>query len=177
MCPPFESKGRTDLDTHADTGVVGSNALFSHDYGRTVNVCGYDPSKGATSGPPVISAAIAHVVKEAGEDVMLVTHQAIGVPTIKHNLSCPFQLGSNDVMVNNCPRMFESNPTEESHSIIATDQYGDKYQIPLSLHNVTSCFSSRKPPLEEHQACDNTVELTSEEPEWDPHDPVIAREE
>ena len=37
---------RTELDTHADTCVVGKHCLITHEYDRFVSVTGYDPSQG-----------------------------------------------------------------------------------------------------------------------------------
>lgn len=33
---------QTDMDSHADTSVIGKNALVIHDYRRPVMVAGYD---------------------------------------------------------------------------------------------------------------------------------------
>ena len=40
------SKPKVELDSHADTCVVGDNCLAIHDQNRTVNVYNYDPKDG-----------------------------------------------------------------------------------------------------------------------------------
>ena len=37
-------ESRTELDTHADTCVVGKDCLVTHEYDRLVSVTGYDPN-------------------------------------------------------------------------------------------------------------------------------------
>ena len=39
-------EGRTEMDSHADTCVVGRNALIVQDFDRPVDVVGYDASEG-----------------------------------------------------------------------------------------------------------------------------------
>ena len=40
------SKPKVELDSHADTCVVGDNCLVIHDHNRPVNVSSYDPKDG-----------------------------------------------------------------------------------------------------------------------------------
>ena len=54
-----ESETRTKLDSHADTCVVGKNALIVHDYDRKVNVTGYDPSQLTAQSLRIVSAVLA----------------------------------------------------------------------------------------------------------------------
>ena len=54
-----EGETRTELDSHADTCVVGKNALFVHDYDRKFNVTGYDPSQPTAQSLRIVSAALA----------------------------------------------------------------------------------------------------------------------
>ena len=40
-------KTRLELDSHADTTVLGKGYLVVHDFDRPVNVTGYDPEDGS----------------------------------------------------------------------------------------------------------------------------------
>ena len=46
----------TELDIHANTCVVGKNALITHSYGRMVTVTGYDPILGQVTNLDILSA-------------------------------------------------------------------------------------------------------------------------
>ena len=91
---------QTELDSHADTCVVGKNALIFQDFERPVNVTGYDAGKGTLDeGCKTISAAVAYDDPGTGEPILLVFHQAISLPSQKVNLLCPMQCRMNDVKI------------------------------------------------------------------------------
>ena len=54
------NQSRSELNSHADTSVVGMNCLITHDYDKTVNVTGFDPSQGIVKDLKVVSAALAY---------------------------------------------------------------------------------------------------------------------
>ena len=51
------SKPKVEIDSHADTFVVGDNCLIIYDYNRLVNVYSYDP-KDCNRSARTIGAAI-----------------------------------------------------------------------------------------------------------------------
>ena len=48
----------SELETHADTCVVGCHAFIVEHHDRLVNVSGYDPTKGTANDLEVVNAAI-----------------------------------------------------------------------------------------------------------------------
>ena len=66
--------GRTDLDSHADQCVVGSNCLVTHDYDRPISIQGYDPNGSMTDSLRTVSAALAYNSPSTGETLILVVH-------------------------------------------------------------------------------------------------------
>ena len=80
---------RTELDSHADTSVVGQHALILHDYERPVNVIGYDSKQGAARNMRTVSAAVAYDDPNTGNIVILALHQAIFIPHLEVKLVCP----------------------------------------------------------------------------------------
>ena len=164
---------RTELDSHADTCVVGNNtALLVHDFDRPVRVHGYDDTVSHSEACRTISAVIAYDHPESGEAFMLIIHQAILIPGMKANLLSPMQLRDNDLRVNDEPKFMVPNPTEDHHAIYIPEVKGESpaLRIPLSLHGVTSYFPTRKPTRDEYEKSelDYRLELTSESPEWEP---------
>ena len=146
----------THLDSHADTCVVGKNALVFQDFDRPVDVCGYDPKGPVTKSLRTVSAALAYTNHSHGETVILVIHQAIYIPSLSHNLLCPNQLRLNDVAVDERPKCLTERPTEETHTIKHPGDAEDclpPLTIHLDLKGLTSCFPTRKPTEEEFENC------------------------
>jgi hypothetical protein len=98
-----EGVNRSDLDSHADTCVVGKNALIFNDFDCEVTVSGYDPS-GETKSLRTVSAALGYVIPESGQNVLLIVHQAISLPTLNNNLLITMQMRLHDVVVNETPQ-------------------------------------------------------------------------
>ena len=80
---------------------------------------GYDKARHTTY--KTVSAALAYDDPFSGEVIILMIHQAILVPQIRHNLLCPMQLRINDVEVDEKPKFLHSMPTENSHAMVITE--------------------------------------------------------
>ena len=76
----------TELYSHADTSVVGKNALIMHPYGRTFTVTGYDPSLGQVKNLDIVSAQVAYELPNSSDVVLLNMNQCVHVPTMENNL-------------------------------------------------------------------------------------------
>ncbi len=86
----FIGETTLELDSHADTCVLGRDALILLDYDRPVIVKGYDPSLG-TKTYATISGALAYDDPVTGEVYHLVINQAIHISPLDHHLLCPMQ--------------------------------------------------------------------------------------
>ena len=152
---------RTELDSHADTSVVGKeSALLIHDYETPVHVHGYTEEVGRSFNCCVVSAVIAYDHPEMGDVYMLVIHQAILIPEMQNNLLCPMQLRDHGLAVNDNPKYMALSPTEGHHAITicrAVIQDEEPLQIPLELHGVKSYFPTRKPTKEEYENTANEL--------------------
>ena len=146
---------RTELDSHADTSVVGqSTALLIHDFMTPVHVHGYVQSVGQSANCRTVSAVVAYDHPMNGNVYMLVIHQAILIPEMEHNLLCPLQLRDHGVLVNDEPKFLATNPTDDHHAITLpsmTMNDGEPFQIPLTYQRVTSYFPTRRPTREEYE--------------------------
>jgi hypothetical protein len=170
---------RTELDSHADTCVLGRNALITHDFERPVHVTGYDKADG-TKKYRTVSGVVGYKHPATGRNYYLHVHQGIHMPQLEHNLLCPMQLRLNDVRVDEQPKFLSEDPTDRTHSIEISITDDDSLIIPLSLDGVTSYFPTFKPTVEQYEAADegdDLLELTYATPEWDPHDADYARQE
>jgi hypothetical protein len=135
-------------------------------YGKTVTVTGFDPSI-ACKDLRIISGAMAYDSPDTGETIILIVHQAIHNPNVRHNLLCPIQLRTNDNTVNERPKFLTVNPTDQDHVIIVRNPGEDELRIPLRLRGTTSCFPTRRPTAQEFAEC-RQMELTYDDPDWDP---------
>ena len=108
----------------------------------------------------------------SGTTVIIVVHQAIHVPTMDWNLSCPIQVRMNNVELDDKPKFL----TDKSHPVSCEDNSGTLINITLSLKGVTSYFPTMKPTKHEFESCPR-IELTYLTPEWDPHSTTFQEQE
>jgi hypothetical protein len=168
-----------ELDTHADTSVLGKDALIFLDHQRPVNVHGYDPALGSKK-YRTVSGALAYDHPETGQVYHILINQAIEIPTLDHCLLCPFQCRVNDVIIHDTPKFLTQNPTVASHAITVPDpdKPGQLLHLPLALDGVTSYLPVRKPTADEFRSGNFArIELTSQHLTWDPSDPTFATQE
>ena len=69
-------ESRMELDTHADTTVLGKNCLLIQDFGKAVSVSGWNASAGFTKCLKV-SGVVAYNHLHTGVTYMLIWNQAI----------------------------------------------------------------------------------------------------
>ena len=70
MLTPLESKA--ELDSHADTCVVGSNALIIQDFEKTVRVSEYESGVGVKDDCQLVSAVVVYDHPLSGMSYMLI---------------------------------------------------------------------------------------------------------
>ena len=165
----FGGETRMECDSHADTSVVGKNCLIIHDFERPVKVSGYDPKDG-TKEYRTVTGVVAYDHLQTGQTYMLVVNQAIEVPHLQNHLLCPMQCRMNGVKINELPKFLAETPDKTTHALQVVDPLSESpLYIPMSLFGITSYFPVQKPTIEEWE--DKTcpqIELTAEEPCWDP---------
>ena len=74
-----------ELDSHADTSVLGNGYLGVADFNEPVNVQGYDPALG-TKTYRTINGEVGYCDPLTGNSFRLVIHQDIYIPTLDHHL-------------------------------------------------------------------------------------------
>jgi hypothetical protein len=170
-----------ELDTHADTTVLGKSCLLIQDFDRTVSVSGWDATTGAKD-CPTVTGVVAYDHPSTGQTYMLIFHQAIYLDTMENHLICPMQCRAAGVTIHDCPKIFVTNPNNESHAIVIdADPYtptDNKLIIPLQLQGVTSVFPVRTPSRAEFDDDDiPRIVMTSDGPEWDPQTSDWSKQE
>ncbi len=79
-----------ELDTHANTTVLGKHCLVTQDFNRPVDVSGLDSTLG-TIECSTITGVVAYNHTIMGQTYMLVFHQAIYSELMDNHLICPMQ--------------------------------------------------------------------------------------
>ena len=167
----------SELDSHADTCVVGNNALVFQDFGRPVDVIGYDKELGVAENCRTVGAAVAYDDPGTGQTIILVINQATYMPQLETNLLNPMQLRMSGVKVSEEAKFLAESPSEETHALVVPDETGtESYLIPLALHGVISYFPTYKPTKEQFESLPRFY-LTQEQPEWNPSDTSFAEQE
>ncbi len=77
-----------ELDTHADTTVLGKICLLIQDFNKNVLVLGWNASVGFTEWLTV-TVVVAYDHPYTGITYMLVWHRAIHLDTMENHLVCP----------------------------------------------------------------------------------------
>ena len=84
------SKPKVELDSNADTFVVGDNCLVIHDCNRPVNIYSYDPTDGHRSAK-IVDVVVGHQDPHSGQKIILMMNQAIFINCLKNQLLHPMQ--------------------------------------------------------------------------------------
>ena len=172
-----------ELASHANTCVVGRDALIIHNFDRPMDVRGYDQSLGSQH-YSTVSGVLKYIHPYMGLTYHLVINQAIHKPHLPHHLLCPMQCCINDVIINDLPKFLDPSPSDTSHLILCPlHNYDDDKPVqmivlPLWLKGVTSYLNVDRPTAEEWtSAVHLRLILTSEHLTWDPHDTSYGQQE
>jgi hypothetical protein len=135
-----------ELDSHADTTILGAGALIIQSYDQPVEVVGYDLQQ-CLQVFEAVSGILAFDHPWDGRVYHLVFHQAIHIPQLDHHLLCPMQCRINDVTVNNVPKFLTRFPTDNMHALILQnpDDVSTTLSFPLHLQGVTLYLPVHKP--------------------------------
>ena len=164
------SKAKVELDSHADTWVVGDKCLVIHNHSRPVNVYHYDPNDGHRSSK-TIYATLCYQHPQSGEKFILMIDQAIHIDGLVNHFLCPMQCHLNGVQINEVPKFLVETPSETTHAIELVDPFDTSHLliILLQLRSVTSYFDVFSPSIADYENEDiPKIHLTAEEPPWDP---------
>jgi hypothetical protein len=167
---PLESS--LELDSHANTTVLGAGALIIQSYDQPVEVVGYDPQQGLQTFE-MVSGILAFDHPRDGQVYHLVFHQAIHMPQLDHHLLCPMQCHINDMTVNDVPKFLTHFPTDNMYSLIVQNPDDDSTTptFPLHLQQVTLYLPVCKPTATKWETGDIVrIDMMAENLNWDPND-------
>ena len=165
----------TELDSHADSPVVGRNCYIIEHTGKTVKVSGFTKELGNPLEVPVVNAAVAYDCDSTGQTHILIICNALYFPQMDINLIPPIMMRLAGVEVNECPKFLARNPSEEHHSMFFTEF---QIRIPFQLEGTISYIPTRRPSMKEMEDNDgNYLLITPNLPSWNPHDQIFKNQE
>jgi hypothetical protein len=168
-----------ELDSHANTCVLGRDALIILDYNRPVSVVGYDESLGSKT-YQTVSGVVAYDYPQTGRMLHLIINQAIHIPHLDHHLLFPMQCRVNDVTVNDLPKFLATDPTDQTHALTLTDPNNPLQLVILQLilRGVTSVLNVRSVTVDEFNSHDYLrLHLFSVNLTWDPTTDLYEQQE
>jgi hypothetical protein len=150
--------GTIEMDTHADTCVLGSNFILLSRTGRICDVYPYSDAYDAIKDIPIVTGATATQDEQTGEVFILVIHEGLWYgDRLSHSLINPNQLRFNGIEV-------QDNPFDSKRMKIhdpSTD-----VSVPLYSSGTTIFANTRTPSHYELNTCTHVI-LTSDSP-WEP---------
>jgi hypothetical protein len=157
LCPSTPVFGMNELDSHADTCVLGQNFVIIQYSGRECDVIPYTDQYEPVKGVPIVSGATSWTDQTTGDTWILVIHEAIWMAdSMSHSLLNPNQLRAHGIDV-------EDNPSRGPLYIAYPPE---ALSIPLQMFGTNISFESRTPTAEELDTCQH-IHLTSRL-EWAP---------
>ena len=151
------SHGHIELDTHADTTVLGSNCVILSYTGKECKVSPYSSQYEAVQNVPVVTGATVWTNAADGTAYLLIFHESLWMgDKLDHTLVNPNQLRAYGVSIQD--NLFDAKPTS-----ITTDDAS----VELYSEGTIICGDTRTPTESELSQLPWLI-LTSPH-DWDPH--------
>ena len=165
----------TELDSHADSPVVGKYARIVEETGKYVNVSGFTKSLGKPLSASVVTAAVAYDCEISGDTYIMIIHNALHINEMEVNLIPPIMMRLAGIEVNECPKFLSGNPSEADHSAYFKEH---DIRIPFSLEGIISYIPTRIPTQKEMKDHEGRyLPITPNTPEWNPHTDLYKDQE
>jgi hypothetical protein len=153
-----------ELDSHADTCVLGTNFTVLEYSGRVCDVYPYSSEYEAVKDIPIVQGATAVQDQQTGELIIMIINEGLWYGNkMDHSLINPNQLRYFGVKVNDNPFSPDNMYIHHIESDI---------MIPLQAQGTTIYVNSRAPTDHELQTCQH-IECTSPS-QWNPHTVKLA---
>ena len=164
QCPTEPIFGQVEMDSHADTSVLGKNFVILSSTGRECDVYPYTDSYDGIKGVQIVSGATSWTCQDTGETFILVVHEALWMPnSLAHSLVNPNQLRAFGTTI-------QDNPFGGPMSLEDPEEI---VRVPLQLNGTNIGFTTRTPSQEELDGCQH-LHLSSQH-EWDPANLTVPK--
>ena len=157
--------GNLELDSHADSPVLGRGAKIVRQTGRKVSVRGFSDELGHPINVEVVDGILKYECELTGNEYILVIRNALHLPSLKNHLIPPFMMRLASIEVNECPKFLAKQPSIEHHSLYFPNE---KLRLPLLLCGIISYLPTVTPSNEDSEILP-ALELTPQTSSWNPH--------
>lgn len=154
-----------ELDSHADSAVVGRSARVLERTGRKVSVSGFTDGLGKPMLVEVVHACVLYDDEMDGRKYLCIIRNALYVPEMEECLVHPIMMRLVGIDVDECPKFLSREPTTSNHSIYFPER---NLRIQMKLSGVISYIPCRKPDDDEITNNDGVLELTPDVDKWEP---------
>ena len=165
--------GKLELDSHADSPVLGEGAKVVKQTGRVVSVRGFSDELGHPIRVQVVDGILKYECDVTGKEYILIIRNALHMPSLKNHLIPPFMMRLASVEVNECPKFLAKQPSLENHSLFFPSE---KIRLPLLLCGIISYLPTVTPTHNDAELLP-MLELTPQSPTWNPHNPLFQEQE
>jgi len=149
---------KTELDSHADSIVAGSNCCIMHYTNRECDVSPYRDDYAPIKNVPIVQAATAYQSKYTGQVYILILNEALWMgDSMQHTLVNPNQLRYFGTKV-------QDNPTSDEPLHLMTEDH--KFNLELEMNGTVIFAETHTPSAKELHECPHIV--LSSPHEWDP---------
>ncbi len=102
---------KVELDSHADSPVIGNNTHILEYTGKKVSVVGFTNALGKSLLVDVVHAAVVYDCDTTGQSFLIVIHNAIYVKSMDVCLINPFIMRLAGIQVDDCPKFLAMVPS------------------------------------------------------------------
>ena len=146
------SEGRIELDSHADTILLGANCVVLSHMGQTCEVMPYSDTYKAITDVPVVTGATLWISPHDGDEYILIFNEALWMgDTLQHTLVNPNLLRAYSTTVQDNPfSPFPLSFDPTNGPVIPLTTMGTIIYCTTrapSDHNYPHCLTSSSPPL------------------------------
>ncbi len=115
-----QSRIPVELDSHADTCVVGSKVLVVHGHEYFVDVYSFDKETRHTIACTV-NTTIVYKDPITHFTVILMINPVIKIDSMYNILVCPIQCYVHGIIGNKCPKFLSALPAKDDHALLVHD--------------------------------------------------------
>ena len=84
-----QDEGQLEIDSHADSPVLGKGEIVIHKTDRTVSVQGFADESGRPISVPVVNGVVAYDCKYSGDTLLLIIITSLHLPSMNNHLIPP----------------------------------------------------------------------------------------
>ena len=106
-----------ELDSHADSPVVGNCARIIERTGKFVSVSGFTDKLGKPMRVQVVHACVLYECDQPGKKYLMMIRNALYVPEMKECLLHPIMMRLVGIDVDECPKFLSKSPSILNHSV------------------------------------------------------------